>query len=207
MVNALFAALGRGAVRFRWLIVVVWILGTGFAVHALPTLSSQIDNNNSAFLPASAPSNQAAVLAEPLIGSINQAPVDIVAVTSAPRFSAADRAAIARVAARLRGVPTVHKVEFLGTAPDQRAQLELVLSSVSIMDVTKSKTLIGDIGQAITQSKVPSDLGVHVAGVLATNVANQQQSVQQVGCMIHGWPVLKILTCFQLKSLSHQYSV
>jgi RND superfamily putative drug exporter len=179
MVNALFAALGRGTVRFRWLIVVVWILGTGFAVHSLPTLSSQIDNNNSAFLPASAPSNQAAVLAEPLIGSINQAPVDIVAVTSAPRFSAADRAAIARVAARLRGVPTVHKVEFLGTAPDQRAQLELVLSSVSIMDVTKSKTLIGDIGQAITQSKVPSDLSVHVAGVLATNVANQQQSVQQ----------------------------
>ena len=34
MVNALFAALGRGTVRFRWLIVVVWILGTGFAVQA-----------------------------------------------------------------------------------------------------------------------------------------------------------------------------
>jgi len=74
MVNTLFAALGRGTVRYRWIIVVVWVLGTVVAVRALPSLSSQVDNNNSAFLPANAPSNQAAILAEPLIGSINQAP-------------------------------------------------------------------------------------------------------------------------------------
>src|SRR5580658_2131309 len=179
MVNTLFAALGRGSVRFRWLIVVVWILGTGFSVHSLPKLSSEINNNNSAFLPNSAPSNQAAVLAEPLIGSINQAPIDVVAVTSAPRLSAADTAALTRVAAKLRGVPTVHKVEYLGTAPDGRAQLELVLSSVQIMDVTGSKTLVDNVTRAIAQSDVPSDLSIHVAGVLATNVAEQQQSVQQ----------------------------
>src|SRR5580658_31540 len=126
MVNTLFAALGRGSVRFRWLIVVVWILGTGFAVHSLPTLSSQINNNNSAFLPAGAPSNQAAVLAEPLIGSINQAPVDIVAVTSGRQLSAADRSALSALAARLGRVPTVHRVEYLGSSPDGRAQLDLV---------------------------------------------------------------------------------
>jgi RND superfamily putative drug exporter len=179
MVNALFAALGRGAVRFRWVIVVVWIFGTGFAVHSLPTLSSQIDNNNSAFLPSNAPSNQAAVLAEPLIGSVNQAPIDVVAVTSGPRFSASDEAALTRLAAKLRGVPTVRNVEFLGTSPDGRAQLELVVSSVQIMDVTGSKTLTDDLAQAIAHSSVPSDLTIHLAGVLATNVANQQQSVQE----------------------------
>jgi putative drug exporter of the RND superfamily len=179
MVNALFAALGRGAVRFRWIIVVVWIFGTGFAVHALPTLSSQINNNNSAFLPTSAASNQAAVLAEPLIGSINQAPVDIVAVTSGGQLSASDRAALTSLAAKLRGVPTVKHVAFLGTSPDGRAQLELVTSSVQIMDVTGSKTLVDNLSRAIAEVNIPSDLSVHVAGELATNVAEQQQSVQQ----------------------------
>src|SRR5580700_8560306 len=105
MINALYAALGRGSVRFRWLIVAVWILGTGFAVHTLPSLSSQVDNNNSAFLPTSAPSNQAAVLAEPLIGSINQAPVDIVAVTSGGQLSATDRSALSALATKLSRVP------------------------------------------------------------------------------------------------------
>jgi len=179
MVNVLFAALGRNAVRFRWVIVVVWLLGTGAAVHALPSLSSQIDNNNSAFLPSSAPSNQAAIIAEPLIGSINQAPVDVVAVTSGSHFSAADQAAFARVATKLSHVPTVHKVEFLGASKDQRAQLELVLSSVQIMDVTGSKTLIDNVTGAIADSKIPSDLHINLAGVLATNVANQKQSVEE----------------------------
>jgi len=179
MVNALFAALGRGAVRFRWVIVVVWIFGTGFAVHALPTLSSQINNNNSAFLPTGAPSNQAAVLAEPLIGSINQAPVDIVAVTSGGQLSTSDRAALTSLAAKLRGVPTVKHVEYLGTSPDGRAQVELVTSSVQIMDVTGSKTLVDDLTGAIAAAHLPSALSVHVAGQLATNVAEQQQSVQQ----------------------------
>ena len=179
MVNALFAALGRGSVRFRWLIVVVWILGTGFAVHALPKLSSEINNNNSAFLPTSAPSNQAAVLAEPLIGSVNQAPVDIVAVTSGRQLSAADRSALSALAAKLGRVPTVHRVEFLGASPDGRAQDDLVLSSVQIMDIPGSKALVNNLTGAIAQANLPSDLSVHVAGNLATNVAEQQQSAQQ----------------------------
>jgi len=179
MVNTLFAALGRGTVRYRWIIVVVWVLGTVVAVRALPSLSSQVDNNNSAFLPANAPSNQAAILAEPLIGSINQAPVQVVATTSGARFSRSDQAAVTRVATELRHVPTVNKVEFLGTAPDQRAQLELVLSSVEFMDITGSKTLIDNLSRAIAVANVPRDLHINLAGVLATNVANQQQSVRE----------------------------
>jgi hypothetical protein len=67
-----FAALGRFVVRFRWVVVAAWIVGTILIVHALPTLGSQIDNNNSAFLPFDSPSNVAARLAQPLAGSVSK---------------------------------------------------------------------------------------------------------------------------------------
>lgn len=46
-------------------VVIVWIVSTVAAVVSLPTLASQVGDNNGAYLPAGAPSNQAALLAEP----------------------------------------------------------------------------------------------------------------------------------------------
>ncbi len=73
--NVFFNGLGRFTVRFRWFIVVVWIIGTAASVHFLPSLGSQVNNNNSAFLPASAPSTLAGNLAEPLVGKASLVPV------------------------------------------------------------------------------------------------------------------------------------
>jgi len=50
-----FASLGRFVVRFRWVILVVWLVGAPLAAKHLPSLSSVAKNDNSAFLPASAP--------------------------------------------------------------------------------------------------------------------------------------------------------
>ena len=72
--NVFFNGLGRFTVRFRWFIVVVWIIGTVAAVHFLPSLGSQVNNDNSAFLPASAPSTVAGNLAEPLVGKASLVP-------------------------------------------------------------------------------------------------------------------------------------
>ena len=101
--TAVFAALGRIVVKLRWLIVIVWLVGTVLAVGALPSLGSQVDNNNSAFLPVSAPSNQAAALATPLIGSNNQSQIPVVAVTSDSSLTASDQAALTRARPRPLG--------------------------------------------------------------------------------------------------------
>lgn len=52
--NRFFDALGRVVVRLRWIVVFIWIVGALLAVHSLPSLGSQVNNNNGAFLPASA---------------------------------------------------------------------------------------------------------------------------------------------------------
>src|SRR5271163_2285559 len=132
--NAVFSALGRFVVKWRWVILVVWVLGTFLAVSSLPSLGSQVNNNNSAFLPASAPSNQAAALATPLIGSSDHSEIPVVAVTSNPTLDANDQAALARARSELENVPTVKSVQFLA-ARDDAAQL-LVVSDVSPFDQT-----------------------------------------------------------------------
>jgi len=48
-VNAAYEALARFVVRFRWFIVVFWLL-VAAGTSALPSIGSQINDNNSAFL-------------------------------------------------------------------------------------------------------------------------------------------------------------
>ncbi|MGH9090685.1 MAG: MMPL family transporter, partial [Acidimicrobiales bacterium] len=177
--NAVFEAIGRGVVRLRWVIVVVWVLGTVFAVHAFPSLASQVNNNNSAFLPPSAPSNQAARLAQPLIGSTRQTQVPVVAVTTGASLDTADQAALRRAATDLGQVPTVRHVTFLGVSPDGKAAQLLVVSSVSPFDQTGTTTLVGHIETTLHKVGFPSDMSAYPSGAVATNVANNKQSKQQ----------------------------
>src|ERR1039458_5205964 len=153
LVGTLFRALGRGVVRYRWVVVVIWLVGTGAAMRALPSLGSQVNNNNSAFLPASAPSNQASNLAEPLTGPANQTLVQVIAVSSNGTLSASDQSAIQSVAAALKKVPT-----------DRQAAQVLVLSKNSPNDLPGDKTLLERMQSAVNRASPPSDLEIHFAG-------------------------------------------
>jgi RND superfamily putative drug exporter len=107
--DSLFAALGRNVVRFRYLIVVAWLVVTVLAVKGLPSLSSVSDNNNSAFLPAHEPSMVAAQLAAPF--QHGTAPTAlIVAGRVGQPLTAADQAAVTRAEAAARQVTDVADV-------------------------------------------------------------------------------------------------
>jgi RND superfamily putative drug exporter len=161
------------------LIVILWLVGTGAAVHALPSLGSEVNNNNSAFLPANAPSNQAAVLAEPLTGPSDQTLIQVVFLSSNGTLSASDLAGAQSVATALRNVPTVDLVQFAGVSPDREAAQVLVLSKDSPNDIPSLKTLIDRMQRAVDGASRPSDLRIHFAGQEATAVANQAQSDKQ----------------------------
>ena len=190
MMDKVFGALGRGVVRLRWFILVVWLVGTFAAVSSLPSLASQVNNNNSEFLPASAPSNLAATLAQPLIGSVNRSQVPVVAVTSAPTLTPADQAALARAEKFLKAVPSVKSAELINA--NKRAAELLVVSSVTPFDQARTKTLVQDMQGALAKAGFPADLQVHLAGAVATNVANQEQS-NKTGNQIQSFSILFII--------------
>ena len=190
--NAAFAALGRGVVRFKWLVLAVWIVGTIAATSQLPSLGSQVNNDNSSFLPASSPSNKAADLAQPLIGSTAQSQVPVIVATTGPTLTAADEAALAAARTKLSKVDTVKSVTFLGESADGRAAQLLVVSSVSPFDQSGGTTLVNHLQSALEKVSFPAGMQVHLAGQVATNAANQQQSQKQ-GNLIQGLSILLII--------------
>ena len=94
-VGTFFAATGRLAVRFRWVIVLAWAAGAAAAMALLPSLSSVTQSDNTSFLPASAPSEQAAQLASPLQEAALTA-VTVVAARSSGALTGPDEALVDR---------------------------------------------------------------------------------------------------------------
>src|ERR1700733_6388702 len=67
--SRVFASIGNFSVRFRWPIVIGWVLITIVSVKAFPGLSDVAKDSQSSFLPASSPSVQAENLAQPFQSS------------------------------------------------------------------------------------------------------------------------------------------
>ena len=179
-VDDIFRAIGRFSVKFRWVVVVLWIVAAGVIPKALPSLASVTQGNNSAFLPASAPSQQAANLAAPF-GGTNLIPVPVVAAVSTGAFTAADQAYLATLGTDLGKVATVVKVNDLGVSAaragvsGQAAQLQL-LSNVSQNDQGAQTDLINNLRAVISRSSPPPGMQAHLAGQLAIQVDQQKQS-------------------------------
>jgi RND superfamily putative drug exporter len=179
----IFRGIGKFAVKFRWVVLIVWIVAAVAIPRELPSLASVTQGNNSAFLPASAPSEKATNLAAPLGISLSVTPVPVVAAVSAGSFSAADQAWLGTLATDLGKVATVTKVSNLGesTVPGpngvagQAAQLQ-VLSTVSQSDQGAQTTLVKSLRSTITAAGPPAGMQVHLAGQLAINVDQQNQS-------------------------------
>ena len=120
-VDDIFRAIGSFAVKFRWVVLIAWVAAAVVIPRALPSLASVTQGNNSAFLPASAPSEHAAQLAAPF-GATNLIPVPVVAARTDGTFTADDQAWLVRLTADLAKVSTVVKVHDLGISAPSAAR-------------------------------------------------------------------------------------
>ena len=171
--SALFLRLGRLVVTHRWPIVVIWLLGTLAAGRLLPSLGSQVNTSNSAFLPATAPSVEAARLAGPLGVQKDIRQVVVVASRAAGPLTAGDQAAIVREAARAQRLPQVVSVRQLETSGNGRAVQVVVSASVGQSNQVATKRLVDGIEGTFGPAHPPPGLSFNVAGQVATAAANQ----------------------------------
>jgi putative drug exporter of the RND superfamily len=175
-VDAIYGAIGRFGVRFRWLVLLIWIAGAIAASTQLPALSSVTQGNNQKFLPANAPSSQAANLAAPF-GTSNKQPIPIVAATTGGPLTPADTAALGRLEAGLATVPGVAKVINAGRSTDGQAEQLIALASVAGSGNPQyAKNLVDGMRAQIVSAHLPPSLHAHVAGDLAIQVDQQKAS-------------------------------
>jgi putative drug exporter of the RND superfamily len=167
-----FAAAGRMAVRFRWVIVAAWLAGLAAAMVALPSLSAVTQSDNTTFLPASAPSERAAQLASPLQGASLTA-VTVVAARPAGALTAADQGAITRLAAVMAGVAAVTSVRDAGQSAGGRAEQLTVLAALAQsggLATSQQASLVAGLRGAIRATPLPAGLVAHTAGPVAARV-------------------------------------
>jgi RND superfamily putative drug exporter len=174
-IHAIFGAIGSFAVKFRWVVVAVWLVAGVAIPHYLPSLASVTQGNNSNFLPASAPSEHASNLAAPF-GTTNLIPIPVVAATTQGSLTQADITWLTGLEQDLAQVPTVAKVHDLGRSADGQAEQLQVLSSVSGGDNAGQTTLVKDLRAEITRASPPAGLQVQLAGQLAIQVDQQTKS-------------------------------
>jgi RND superfamily putative drug exporter len=171
-VGTFFTAAGRLSVRFRWVIVLAWVAGAAAAMVLLPSLSSVTQSDNTSFLPASAPSEQAADLASPLQGASLTA-VTVVAGRTGGPLSAADGTFVTRLAASLSGMARVTAVRDTGQSADGQADQLTVLAALAQsggLATTQQAALVSGIRDVIRAAGPPGGLAVHTAGTVATRV-------------------------------------
>jgi RND superfamily putative drug exporter len=173
--RSLFASIGAYAVRFRYAVVVLWVLITVLAVHFFPSLSSVANNNNSDFLPKNAPSIRAAALASPFERS-NVPTSVIVAVRQGGRLTPADQAAITRVEAAAGRVKGVSGIRDQGISGDGEARKALVVLTPNIFGLDQAQPIVDGIRKPFGREHAPPGLAFHLTGQLAAAVDNQRSS-------------------------------
>jgi len=195
-IHAIFGGIGAFAVKFRWVVIAAWVIAAIAVPKFLPSLNSVTQGNNSAFLPASAPSEQAAQLAAPF-GATNLVPVQVVAAVGNGTLSTADTTWLATLRHDLATVPTVVSVRDLGRSADQQAEQLQVLSDVNQASQPDQTTLVKNIRAKIVTAAAPAGLQVNLAGQIAINVDQQAKSGNQ-GNQVEGLSVIFILVLLLL---------
>ncbi len=165
-----FHALGCFAVRYRYLVVAGWVAITIGSVFAFPSLASlTTDTTLTNFLPATAPSAQAARLASPFQNA-RYAAATLVAVHADGPLDYADQAAMSRLEASVGALPHVHAVQDVATAPDGAARQALIEAEVPQDGSGAAPSLVGAIRTQFGRVAAPVGLAFHLTGPLATTV-------------------------------------
>ncbi len=169
-----FAAIGRFSVKYRWLVLIIWVVGAFAAAHFLPPLSGAVQSNNSNFLPSDAPIENALKISKAFgnSSSVNPIPV-IIATNNGQKLNSSDLATITKLKTKLGEVPQIKAVKDAGLSNDGQADELITLSRGGSINPTKT---IDNIQSAISQANLPGNMHAYPAGDIATSVDNSKNT-------------------------------
>jgi len=151
-------------------------------------------SDNTSFLPASAPSEQAAQLASPLQGASLTA-VTVVAGRARGPLGQADQAAIARLSGALSRVAKVVSVRDAGQSADGQAEQLTVLAGLARsagLAASQQATLVAGLRDAIRAAALPAGMQAHTAGAVATRVDNNATS-SRTGSQVQWFSIIFVV--------------
>jgi len=145
-------------------------------IEFLPPLSSAVRTNNTTFLPASAPSEQAARLAAPLEGGANLTNLTIAIVNDQGKLNTLDFDSVIRLENAIKHLPHVVMVRPSGVSPNRKATQLFILSNVPKLADHQDKAFVDSIQSVLDHLAFPPGLHAYPAGILASQVASQSST-------------------------------
>jgi putative drug exporter of the RND superfamily len=177
--SRVFASIGNFSVRFRWPIVIGWVLITIVSVKVFPGLSDVAKGTQSSFLPASSPSVQAENLAQPFQDS-QHGIATLIAARESGALTAADVQGIGAIETKIRRLPGVLRVQDFGLSPDKHAEQAQVVTDLPPFGAGSDAISL----VAAIRATFPADasgLQFHLTGTIPGLVDQQSQSKSSQG--------------------------
>jgi RND superfamily putative drug exporter len=186
------AGVARFSIRFRYAIIGGWLVAAALCVMLLPSLASAINTDNSSFLPASAPSQQAMDLAEPFQPAGTTAATLVVAGKST--LTTSDQNAITSLEGQIAKDDHVVSVSDQGLSKDGEASKAQVVVNVLTSSTDASPT-VAAIRATISSGGLPAGVTGYLTGPLPTAVDNQnsQASAQRLTEQLSALVILVML--------------
>ncbi len=185
----MFEKIARFSVRFRWFIIVFWILAVPIVTANFPSINDVTKNNNSDFLPKNSPTETASKLEE-AFQTKNTATNAVIVVSRSGGLTDADNAALAQITANVKKVHSVTQVRDSGASADGQAHQILVGISGDAFG-QKANTIVANIRTAMRQD-LPAGLTVNLTGDLASGV-DQDNANKNGRNSTEGYTVILIL--------------
>ncbi len=201
-----FESLGRFTVKFKWPILLFWVLAIPAANYYLPSFSSVTQSSNSGFLPVSSPFTVARNLENPFFaGKDPSATATIVISRSSGQLTAADKTSVAQITTKLAAKKTV--VNFVrdeGISKDGQVQQLLVATTESNGQdgsLPQAETDITAIRSAVGSVDKPAGLTTHVTGTLAESVdSNSSNKTERSGATYYSVIFIIVLLLIVFRS-------
>src|SRR5258708_37058199 len=165
----LFQGIGVFSVRFRWAILIAWVVITVASVRFFPGLSTITQSGNSVFLPADSPSSTALQLAAPFQNS-KYASLTLIAARANGALTAADQTSIDQLETWRRAAPHVKEVLDTGVSRDGAARQAAIQADVPPMGGGTGDQLVSLIRDHLGPISASSALLLHLTGQLALAV-------------------------------------
>ena len=178
MVNRFYEALGRVVVKWRWVVVAVWFVAMGVAT-SLPQMAQQSQNQSSSFLPASSPSQQAAAMLTPLVGSTKNAQFQGVAVSLTGKFAPQDLVALKAAESRVAQVKHVTSVKAIGIAPDGDAAQLVIATDVPFFNQQLLSQTFTEVKKEMASAPLRPGLKIYPAGQTADSLEGGSKTKSQ----------------------------
>ena len=161
--------IARFSVRFRWLVIIFWIVAIPVVSANFPSITDVTKNNQSDFLPKNSPSVTASKL-ESAFQSKNTATNAVIVVSrDGQALTKADKAAVSQIVNNVKGVKDVTQIRDAGVSADGQAQQILVGVSGAAFG-QKATDIVKNIRDQMAKVNLPSGLSVHLTGDLAAGV-------------------------------------